>query len=511
MLRRDFLYGVCGLPAAIHAADPCSAVRIDPRSAGTLQPGIFSTATVYNLANVRPEDPVLVRLMHAIRPPVLRLPAGNTMNLWDWNAGAVCTLEQLRKFGVDPAHKMAAAAGAGSREQYFRKMGGPMIAERWAKLAREGGSDPLWGLNVATTAPEETRTFVQRLKSARLPARLFELGNELYLSENWGTIVPGVEDYIRKARAHAKEVRNVFPDAKIAVCVNPNDDRVNAPLVKAAPDQFKPAPLSAWNAALQRESFYDAVVIHLYFRPTELKTMAGVSADDFVRWATVRGSAFSVGEILAWTNRTFPGREIWATEWNLNNSTHGRAKTFPFLPEHTILSGLFVANFLLNAASVPSKLTIANYWQLNGGPEFGMIGDEPYKERPAYHVFRMLSAPVHECDRIAALEIPRAPRVRGPRQFAVMEAPAVTGFAFFQGGAPRYLAFVNATNGSFPVCLAGSAAKLEYLTAAEMLPSWNNPDNPPPGEWFPKYDVRHAVVDLRSFSLEPRSFSVIKL
>jgi hypothetical protein len=509
--RRALLCGVGALPRMMRAAE----TRIAVQAAHKLEPGIFATATVYNLGDLRPDDPVLVRLMRAIRPPVLRVPGGNTMNLWDWNTGAARTSEQLARFGATPGQDLGAASAAG-RQAYLNKMGGPMTAERWAGLAREGGAEPLWGLNVSTMAPEENRTFLLYLKKAGLPARLFELGNELYLSQNWGKEVPTVEDYIRQAKAHAKEVRAVFSNARVAVCVNPNDDRVTAPLVKAAPDRFKPAPLNAWNAALQKESFYDAVVIHLYFRPSELKGLTGVTAQEFANWANVRCSGFSIDEILAWTERTFPGREIWATEWNLNNKTGRGARTYPYLPQHTMLHGLFTASFLLHAASAGSKLTIANYWQLNGGREFGLIGDAPYRERPPYHVFRMLSPAIHECGRIARLDLAGAPVVRGPRQFEVMEAPQVAGFALFNGDELRYLAFVNFGEEAFPVHAGsvsrpGAKAKIECLTAPELLPGWNNPRNPAPDQWNPKYDVREGFVDSSSFSLEPRSFSVISM
>ncbi len=497
--RRTVLFGLGALPGVSHGAQ-----------VKKLEPGIFSTATVYNLGNLRPEDSVLAGVMQAIRPPVLRVPAGNTMNLWDWNAGTVRTAEQLRRFGADPDYELAAGAVAGI-EAYLKKMGGPMTAERWAALARKGGSEPLWGINVSTSAPEETRAFLLQLKKAGLPARLFELGNELYLSQHWGKEVPTAGDYVRKAKAHAKEVKAVFPGARVAVCANANDDRTNAPLAKAAPDRFKPAPLNAWNAALQRESFYDAVVIHLYFRPNELKGLGGVSAQDFVNWANVRCSAFSVDEILAWTGRTFPGRDIWATEWNLNNKAGRGAKTHPYLVQHTMLHGLFVASFLLNAASAGSKLTMANYWQLNGGVDFGLIGDAPYRQRPQYHVFRMLAPAVHECDRISRIDLPGASRVRGPRQFEVMEAPRAAGFALYKGNQTRYMAFVNFGDEKFPIRAAAATAKLECLTAAELAPSWNNPQNPSPDQWAPKYDVREGSVDLASFALEPRSFSVVRI
>lgn len=360
-------------------------VTIDPRAARPLKPGVFSTATIYDNGGVHPEDPLMARLMAAIRPAVLRLPAGNTVNYWDWNAGAPCTPEQLRRFGADPTYSLARGP-VGGRADYLKRMGGPMVAARWARLAAQGDSEPLWTLNVSTVGPEETRQFVLHLKAAGLPAHRFELGNELYHSNHWGKEVPSVEDYIKKAKAHAREVKAVFPKAEVAVCVNANDDRVNAPLVKAAPDRFKPAPLNRWNAALSKESFYDAVVIHLYFKSEELKDLERVTADEYARWAIVRGAAFSVEEILAWPARVFPGKKIWATEWNLNNRLYKLShpqQNYRFLPEHTVLSGLFAAHFMLNAASVPSNLEIANYWQLNSGSDFGLMAAIlPYIARP---------------------------------------------------------------------------------------------------------------------------------
>jgi hypothetical protein len=178
-----------------------------------------------------------------------------------------------------------------------------------------------------------------------------------------------------------------------------------------------------------------------------------------------------------------------------------------------VLHALFVASFLLNAATAGSKLTIANYWQLNGGPDFGLIGDAPYRERAPFRVFRLLSPAIHECDRIARLDLAGAPRARGPRQFEVMEAPRVAGYAFFRGGQPRYLAFVNFTAEQFPL-QAGqppAAATIECLTAAELLPSWNNPRNPSPKQWHPEYNLSRGPVHPASLKLEPRSFSVVSL
>ena len=502
--------GVAGV-----AADR-AAVTVEPKAARPLKPGIFSTATIYDNGGLRPEVPLIARLLRAIRPAVLRLPAGNTANYWDWNAGAPCTPEQLRRFGADPNYALAKGP-VGGRADYVKRMGGPMVAERWAKLAALGDGEPLWTLNVSTVGPEETRKFLLHLKTAGLPANRFELGNELYHSNHWGKEVPNVEDYIKKARAHAREVKAVFPKADVAVCVNANDDRVNGPLVKAAPDKFKPAPLNKWNAGLSKESFYDAVVIHLYFKSEELKDLEKVTADEYTRWAIVRGAAFSVEEILAWPARVFPGKKIWATEWNLNNRLYKLShpqQNYRFLPEHTVLSGLFTAHFILNAASVPSNLEVANYWQLNSGSDFGLMAGDPPVYRPAYYVLRMLAPAARGCDRIAALEIPGAPVVHGPKEFSVMRGAAVTGYAFLDKTGVRYLAFVNFTDKKFPLQLRGVAGAkgkvtIESLSGETLLPSWNNPANPPPGKWAPPYKLGRAEVGVGTIELQPHSFSLV--
>lgn len=88
----------------------------------------------------------------------------------------------------------------------------------------------------------------------------------------------------------------------------------------------------------------------------------------------------------------------------------------------------------------------------------------------------------------------------------------MTGFAFFRGDELRYLAFINFTGARYPVRIGmKKAAKLEFLTGDELLPSWNNPNNPSPATWAPKYEIRHEDVRLPEFSLERYSFSVVSV
>jgi hypothetical protein len=480
-------------------------VKIDPGAAQTLRPGIFSFAGTYTLGGLKPDDPTILRIMRTIRPPVLRVPGGDTMNYWDWNAGAVRTAEQMKQAGADPTAPKAAGV-LKVRAQYLENMGGPMVAERWAKLAAEGGSEPMWGLNITTMSPEDTRQFMLHLKALKLPATRFELGNELSFGTLWAKMVPNAQAYVQKAKAHAQEVKAVFPNAKVAVVLA--SSLLKGGMAKAG----EAPPAGAWSEALMKESFYDAVIVHSYTFTGELGNLKDLSADDYAHYAQVRSSAALLGNGLAYIGKMFPGKEIWLTEWSLNNRLYERAHPEQkYRPEHTVLSGLFTADFMLNAAAVPSNLTVANYWNIYGDQNFGLIGGTPPKERPSFHVLRMLSPAVHECDRIAALALPGIPRVRGPRQFSVLEAPQVTGFAFFKGSQLRYLAFVNFTERSYTLNVnAKGSGKAEWLTGAELLPAWSNPKNPGPAQWDPKYELRQADVKLDALTIEPRSFTVVR-
>lgn len=97
-----------------------------------------------------------------------------------------------------------------------------------------------------------------------------------------------------------------------------------------------------------------------------------------------------------------------------------------------------------------------------------------------------------------------------------MKGAAVTGYAFFDKTGARYLAFVNFTGSKFPLRLRGApGAKekvtLETLSGDTLLPSWNNPANPPPGKWAPPYRVRRTDADANAIDLEPYSFSLVAL
>lgn len=300
VMKRILLIAVASLflPGAGGQQPAKLVLRIDAGAAHPLHPGIVSLAGTYTLGGLTLDDPALARIMQTVRPPFFRIPGGDTMNYWDWNAGAVRTAEQMKASGANP-DSVKASGVLKSRAAYLEKMGGPMVAERWVSLAKQGGSEPIWGLNITTMSPEDTRRFMLHLKAAHLPATHFELGNELNFAKLWAEVIPDVQAYIQKAKAHAREVKAVFPQAIVAVCTS---------IPISAGQNQGPQQPGPWSEALAKESFYDAVIFHSYAFVSEAGDLRKNSAADFTRYAVVRSSAPMLQGMLRYEERLFPAR-----------------------------------------------------------------------------------------------------------------------------------------------------------------------------------------------------------
>ncbi len=498
-------------------------IRADVTKAVVLKPGLFSTATYANLAGKKINDPNLMDILHSVKPPVLRIPGGNAMNYWDWNAGLPKTYPSLMTFAVDSSHGLTTfqskAKSHSNKRNEIIAVNGPLTGERWFQLAKEGGSRIIWGLNVSTSKPEETLEFMKYLKNRNITPEMVELGNELYF-DFYECEMPSAQYYVQQAKKHASMVKRVFPDAKIAVPVYANNARVSA-----EPASTDLASMRSWNKILNADQgYYDAVVIHVYFHPfdnVELGSSKEPVKDEVIRWGAVRSSVKNMKSLMNWVEKYWPGREIWMTEWALNNARNFVPEKFArkYLVQHTVFSGLFNANVVLNTACLESAITIANFWQIYGDDTFGMISSTGAK-RPSYYVFKFLSDAVHTANKIEYIDIDNVPVAKGPGRFSMLSAPLLDAYAFFDAtGKATHYAFINKMDSDAKMSLSEYGDNVrglrEYFTTlqnSELLPEWGNAKNPAgDGAWIPPLGVVKDAVNLNSFTIPKWSFSVVKV
>lgn len=498
-------------------------IQADVGKAVVLKPGLFGTATYANLAGKKINDPNLMDILHSVKPPVLRIPGGNAMNYWDWNAGLPKTYLSLMTFVVDSSNGLSAfqskAKSHSSQREQIVAVNGPLTGERWFQLAKEGGSRIIWGLNVSTSKPEETLAFMNYLKNKNITPEMVELGNELYF-DTYACEMPSPQYYVQQAKNHASMVKQVFPNAKIAVPVYANSARVSP-----EPASADLSSIRNWNEILNADrAFYDAVVIHVYLRPfnnLELGSSKEPTRDEITRWGAARSSIKSMKSLINWVEKYWPGKEVWMTEWALNNAKNFLPEKFgrKYLVQHTVFSGLFNANVVLNTACFESAITIANYWQIYSDDTFGMISSTGAK-RPSYYIFRFLCDAVHTANKIAYIDLNNVPMAKGPGRFSTLSAPLLDAYAFFDAtGNVTYYAFTNKMDSDARVSLSeyGDSVRglREYFTTAqnsELLPEWGNAKNPADdGAWIPPLSVVKDAVNLNSFTIPRWSFSVVKV
>jgi hypothetical protein len=447
------------------------------------------------------------------------------MNFWNWNEGLPQKYDSIMEFVVDkqnPACNVSnfktLARSQSSARSGILTNNGHLTGERWYQLAQKGGSKMIWGLNVTTNKPSGTLKFLQYLKGKNINPKRFELGNELYHGR-YRCVTPTTEYYIKQAKKHLTSIRKVFPDAKVAVPIYANAARVAAKPVSVGLS----SPIS-WNKVLSNnQGFYDAVVIHIYFFPfvkAELGSSPLPTKNEMVRWGAVRSSEATMKSLMEWVEKYWPNKEIWMTEWALNNKPAFRPKKYgsKYRVNHTVFDGLFTANVVLNTASFKSNITFANFWQIYGG-FLGMVSSRGIK-RPPYYVFKFLSAPVHTASKIEHIKIKGVPTVRGPRKFSGLTAPLLDAYAFFDShGKVTYLVFVNKLSKDVTISynkLGRDAQGMQrYITSSpssELLPGWGDPSNPAKSvNWNPPFDVMKDTVNLNSFTLPKWSFSVVKI
>ena len=482
------------LPLASSVQPVCGEITI---RAGEWEPvvplrhGLFSVAVGLQIANVNEGHPEqnesLMACLEEMASPILRLPGGDSMNRWNWDTGSLV--------GTD-------RPGIG--------------VERWHAIARRGKSTPMWGINVSTVSPDVTERFARTLRAKGYAGTFFELGNELYL-KHWRAQVAHVADYIAKAKAHAAVLRKHFPECTLGVPLASYWG-----LVKEVDGQFAfrtPPTLSRWARALGEESFYDAVVVHLYTTPWDLGFLGKYTKEQVARWGWVKADRAVIDGLFGLCERTAPGKEVWVTEWAFNATQYlKKGKGYPterrWLVHHTILAVLYDARFMLNTATGQNSATVMTTWTLVDQPAVALW---KRKGGPTvrYELFRMLRQAREGNDAIARFTPADTPSWRGPEgsKFSRMTSDTVDIVGFSRGGKLTAALVLNVlptpVNVSATV-LPAHPTDARSLTADDILPGWGNSDNPLPRDWSPAYRYEKPVITEAGIKVAPHSVTITR-
>ncbi|MDR2578903.1 MAG: hypothetical protein LBC70_08895 [Chitinispirillales bacterium] len=191
---------------------------------------------------------------------------------------------------------------------------GEVATNEYFDILRETGTEGMITVNFGSGTPEKAAKWVAHAKARNAPVRLWEIGNELYGA--WHSFHTTAEDYGRRAREFAVQMRRADPNAVITAVWALEAD---------------------WNKVVfeHMKDVVDGVNIHHYPQQAGQQNDKGLLASpqtlDYVI-PSVRRQLEDYG---------VPGKkyEIWLTEWN----------SVDFLPgpqTMSVVNALFVADYL---------------------------------------------------------------------------------------------------------------------------------------------------------------------
>ncbi|MBP6511983.1 MAG: hypothetical protein KA347_04885 [Bacteroidia bacterium] len=233
---------------------------------------------------------------------------------------------------------------------------------------------PILAMNMLTSTFFFELASFYSLNENNLPLRYIELGNEFYLTdEYYKEIFPSVNDYMDKALLWANDINDIteFQNAEIAV-------------IGAIADDNDYGRKREWlNQVLERlkvTNHVDAITLHDYIKEGGVGlpctgSLLASAIENFLLNSFLHISEIQNKEFLKIQqfNATYDPKEIWITEYNLDDDNDIRTGTWAH--------GLLGAALTLKYLETPEVTKIVTHTMLSGG-KYGNVfeSDDAFAE-----------------------------------------------------------------------------------------------------------------------------------
>lgn len=299
-----------------------------------ITPNLFGFSTENLFIEIRnTDDTAFFNQVKKIDPVVLRFPGGMLANFYHSSENGY----GLKKNEI-----------AGINLQYAQQLETQGIFSAQAKLNHSYQQDflhlvqklkakVLITANILTGSPEELLDQLNFFNDNNIEVVGVELGDEMYLN-TYRAIFPYPGSYLSKAETFVTSVKKYFPKIKIGVCAAPNPRLSDLDGTSAGEFVY----FRAWNDALSKSHFYDAIIIHSY---TPIQIIKNQPVDSVFQRAIIESKkTFAKSGVmiqsLDYYNEIFPKSKIWITEWNLAI----RSTNNYFL--NTLYQSLYIGSYL---------------------------------------------------------------------------------------------------------------------------------------------------------------------
>ncbi len=371
----------------------------------------FSTENLFLEIN-SPEDTAFTNPINKIKPTLLRWPSGMISNFYH-SSGNGYGLRRNEIAGIFLQYAQTLESQGVFATQ--AKLNHSYLQD-FLKLTQKLKSKVLITANILTGTPEELLDQLNFFNDNNIEVVGVELGDEMYLNV-YRSIFPYPGSYISKAETFVTVVKKYFPGIKIGACAAPCSRLSDLDGTAAAEFVY----FRAWNDALSKSNFYDAIVIHSY---TPIPIISNQPVDSVFQHAiTESKKTFSKNGILVqafdYYKEIFPKSKIWITEWNLAI----RSTNSYFL--NTLYQSLYIGSYInfINQFNNLNKwpIEVAIFQSLATGGVYnhhGIINIKAEKEkadtrivkRSSWYAFKNVSQLYHGKYAIHSCEVNIDPR-----------------------------------------------------------------------------------------------------
>ena len=393
----------------------------------------------------RYDDADLVKLTQPLSAQWFRFPGGTVANFYDWE------LQRFDPEALGASKSKGLNARTERQAEELEATGGKVSFDDFMQFRSRLEARGVAVVNVFTGSPEKSAAWVRYAKEKGYQIAGWELGNEMYLP-NYRNRLKSVQEYIESAKRHAQAMRAVDKSIKLAVPVHAG----------ALSDDLSKYS-EKWNAALAKERFYDAVVLHPYIRVEDVFSKKA-SSDDL---ATAAPRLYGVSQRMLTTGlqdfeKQFGDRGIWFTEWNIMD--HG-----DLLIAGTRLHALFCGDFFTLFAAPENRVNLASFHILagkwNGYPLLSKGGNEGSASvrHAAYGSMLLVGQALQGASRSLKVDVRNAPSLGGA------DVPGVVAAAFEHGSQTAVLVSNRTSNPVELEMKVGGGGNLDRITGQSYV------------------------------------------
>lgn len=391
----DWKSKIFTIPSFTDTAMPSSTtvtVNIDAGTIITKVPGSISGQNANMWMTQMVTEPLLMKYLTALRPPLMRLPGGSLSDMYFWNspngtppADAPSTLKDANGAAV------AAAYWYGTNTDNWT-----ITVDNFYNVMQQTGSQGMITVNYgyarygtsADPVAAAAHLAANWVRYDKGRTKYWEVGNE----DN-GTWEAGYRIDVSKNKDGQPEIITgdlygrhfkVFADSmRAAAAENGKTIFIGAQLLEKEPESWQTATDKSWNSGVlaQVDAAADFYIIHSYYTPYQ----TNATADVILNTAVDNTNAMMSYLQATFTKYGAVPKPVALTEYNI--TSQGSMQQVSFV--NGMHAAIVIGEALQNKYGMTARWDLANGW--SDGNDMGLfnIGDEPavvkWNARPAFY------------------------------------------------------------------------------------------------------------------------------